>query len=69
MLFSSRLSAIARMKQRAEVDPAAVMQFLIHTVVPAPLTIYKGIERLEPGTLSGVRKTADSKDAILGLEL
>ena len=27
------------------------MQFLVHTVVPSPLTIYKGIERLEPGTL------------------
>ncbi len=51
ILFSSRLSAVAAMKQRAEIDPAAVMQFLIHSVVPAPLTIYKGIERLEPGTL------------------
>src|SRR5271166_363595 len=51
MLFSSRLGAIACMKRRMEVDPAALMQFLIHTVVPAPLTIYMGVERLEPGTL------------------
>src|SRR5208283_884123 len=62
ILFSSRLGAVARMKQRTEVDPAALMQFLIHTVVPAPLTIYKGVERLEPGTLlvyerGQVRKT------------
>jgi asparagine synthase (glutamine-hydrolysing) len=49
--FSSRLSAVACTRQQIEVDPAAVMQFLVHTVVPAPLTIYKGIERLEPGTL------------------
>jgi len=60
--FSSRLGAVARTKQRTEVDPAAVMQFLIHTVVPAPLTIYRGVERLEPGTLlvyerGQVRKT------------
>ena len=51
ILFSSRLSAVACTKQRIEVNPAAVMQFLVHAVVPAPLTIYKGIERLEPGTL------------------
>jgi asparagine synthase (glutamine-hydrolysing) len=51
ILFSSRLSAVACAKQHAEVAPASVMQFLVHSVVPAPLTIYKGIERLEPGTL------------------
>jgi len=51
ILFSSRLSAIACMKRRAEVNPAAVMQMLVHTVVPAPLTMYKGIERMEPGTI------------------
>src|SRR5271165_4704799 len=62
VLFSSRLGAVARMKRRTEIDPGALMQFLIHTVVPAPLTIYKGVERLEPGTLlvyerGQVRKT------------
>src|SRR5271165_919747 len=51
LIFSSRLRAIAGAKPSIEVDPAAVMQYLVHTVVPAPLTIYKGIERLEPGTL------------------
>jgi asparagine synthase (glutamine-hydrolysing) len=51
ILFSSRLDAVANTKERLEVDPAAVMQFLVHTVVPAPLTIYKGVERLEPGTM------------------
>ena len=51
MLFSSRLGAIAGAKPSAEISPVALMQFLVHTVVPAPLTIYKGVERLEPGTL------------------
>jgi asparagine synthase (glutamine-hydrolysing) len=51
IIFASQLRAVAGMKRRAEVDPDAVMQFLVHSVVPAPLTIYKGIERLEPGTL------------------
>jgi asparagine synthase (glutamine-hydrolysing) len=50
LLFAGRLSAIQGVKRRTEVDPAALMQFLVHTVVPAPLTIYKGIERLEAGT-------------------
>ena len=36
--FSSRLDALANKKERLEVDPAAVMQLLVHTVVPAPLT-------------------------------
>lgn len=51
LLFSSSITAIESvMRQRAEVDPAAIMQFLVHTVVPAPLTVYKGIRRLEAGT-------------------
>jgi len=49
--FASRLAGVAAAKQHSEVDPAAVMQFLIHTVIPAPLTIYQGVERLEPATL------------------
>jgi asparagine synthase (glutamine-hydrolysing) len=51
LLFSSRLKAIASAKSNVEIDPNAVMQYLVHTVVPAPLTIYRGIERLEPGTV------------------
>jgi asparagine synthase (glutamine-hydrolysing) len=51
LIFSSRLRWTTGAKQDTEVDPAAVMQYLVHTVVPAPLTIYKGIRRLEPGTL------------------
>ena len=50
LLFASRLSAIETLRQQNEVNPAAVMQFLVHTVVPAPLTIYKGVHRLEAGT-------------------
>lgn len=50
LLFASRLAAIESLKKRSEVDPVALMQFLVHTVVPAPLTIYKGTERLEPCT-------------------
>lgn len=51
IVFASRLDAVACMRRDNEVDATAVMQFLIHSVVPAPLTIYKGVERLEPGML------------------
>ncbi len=51
LLFASRLSAVAVAKSRVDVNPAALVQFLLHTAVPAPLTIYKDIERIEPGTM------------------
>jgi asparagine synthase (glutamine-hydrolysing) len=51
MVFASRLDSVAGMRRDNEVNAAAVMQLLIHSAVPAPLTIYHGIERLEPGTL------------------
>ncbi len=50
LLFSSRVGGISRAKTACELDPAAIMQFLLYTVIPAPTTIYRGVERLEPGT-------------------
>jgi asparagine synthase (glutamine-hydrolysing) len=48
--FSSRAGAL-RLAGRAptEVNPGAILQFLLFSGVPAPLTIFKGIERLSPG--------------------
>lgn len=51
MLFSSRVGGVAQTKSDCQLDPAAMMQFLLHTVVPAPLSIYRDVERLEPGTV------------------
>jgi asparagine synthase (glutamine-hydrolysing) len=51
LIFASRVGAIAQTKGNIEIDSTAVMQYLVHTVIPAPLTIYKGVERLEPGTM------------------
>jgi asparagine synthase (glutamine-hydrolysing) len=50
--FSSRAGAV-RLTGRAsaEVNRDAIMQFLLFSVVPAPLTIFKGVERLSPGHL------------------
>ena len=51
LLFATRLGAVAAAKGDIEVDPTALVQFLLHTVVPAPLTIYKNVQRLQPGTM------------------
>ena len=50
VLFASRIGAIRAADRRtADVNPSAVMQFLIFSVVTAPLSIFRGIERLRPG--------------------
>ena len=50
LLFGSRPSAIrAGQKQPAEVDPSAIIQYLLFGAVPAPLAIYRGVERLSAG--------------------
>jgi asparagine synthase (glutamine-hydrolysing) len=51
LLFGSRVSAVrAGQDSPAEVNRAAIMQYLLFSAVPAPMSIYRGIQRLEPGT-------------------
>jgi asparagine synthase (glutamine-hydrolysing) len=50
--FSSRVGAIhAAQDDPAAVNPAAVIQYMIFSAVSAPLSIYQGTHRLEPGHL------------------
>ena len=50
ILFGSRVGAIRSTQGvRAEVNPAALVQYMLFSVVPAPLAIYQGIEKLQPG--------------------
>src|SRR6266481_4296390 len=50
LLFASRLGAVrAAQKTPTDVNPLAITQFLLFSVVPAPVTIIRGIERLSPG--------------------
>lgn len=50
LLFASRVG-IVRAAQDAPsgIDPSSMMQFLLFSVVSAPLSIFRGIERLSPG--------------------
>jgi len=50
LLFGSRIGAVALAKREVIINPEALLQFFLHSCVLAPVTIYKDIERLEPGT-------------------
>lgn len=50
-LFGSELKALrAHPAFRPDVDPGAVALYLRHNYIPAPWSIYRGIQKLEPGT-------------------
>jgi asparagine synthase (glutamine-hydrolysing) len=51
-LFGSELKALrAHPGWTARIDRSAVATFMRHNYVPAPQTIYEGVQKLEPGTI------------------
>lgn len=51
ILFASRVGAIRNTQEApAAVNPAALVQYMLFSAVPAPMVIYQGIEKLRPGT-------------------
>ena len=51
-LFGSELKALrAHPGWNAEIDHNAVAAFMRHNYIPAPHTIYRGVHKLEPGTI------------------
>src|SRR5713226_8336919 len=51
LLFASRVGAIRCTQEApATVNPAALVQYMLFSAVPAPKAIYEGIEKLRPGT-------------------
>ena len=52
LLFGSEIRpVIVAMRRRPDVDPVALNLFLRYRYTPAPLTIFKGVEKLAPGTM------------------
>jgi len=50
VLLASRVGAVrSALENPADVNPRTIVQYLLYSVVPAPLTIFRGIERLAPG--------------------
>ncbi len=57
LLFASRAGAIrAAQRDPVEVNPTAVLQFLLFSAVPAPLASDRGTEKLRPGTFVSFSK-------------
>jgi asparagine synthase (glutamine-hydrolysing) len=55
--FGSELRPIiAALRHRPEIDPVALNLFLRYRYTPAPLTIFKGIEKLASGTMLLIEK-------------
>jgi asparagine synthase (glutamine-hydrolysing) len=52
LCFGSELKALRAMPDwTPTVDRAALASFMRHNYIPAPLSIYKGVNKLQPGTL------------------
>jgi asparagine synthase (glutamine-hydrolysing) len=50
LYFASRVGAVCAVHERqSAVNSAALMQYLLSSVVPAPLTIYQDVSKLRPG--------------------
>jgi len=50
ILFASRVGAIrAMLGDSARLSRTALMQYMLFSAVPAPLTAYEGVEKLQPG--------------------
>jgi asparagine synthase (glutamine-hydrolysing) len=50
LLFGSRISAVCAARERQpEVNSSALMQYLLFSVVPAPLAIYQNVNKMKPG--------------------
>lgn len=47
--LSSRIRPIRRLNKDLQVDPNAIYAYIHHHMIPSPLTIYKDVQKLEPG--------------------
>lgn len=64
-LFGSELKALrAHPAWRGEIDRNALTLLLRHNYIPAPYSIFKGINKVLPGTIVTIRPNATSADSI-----
>ena len=62
LLFGSELKALrAHGGWRPEIDQGATSAFLRFSYVPAPHTIYRGVRKLEPGTILTLAATGEER--------
>jgi asparagine synthase (glutamine-hydrolysing) len=64
LVFASELKALrAAPGFQAEIDPASVAAYLRHSYVPEPHCIYRGVRKVEPGSLVRLSKPAEAETA------
>lgn len=51
LTFATRISALRAWSPSLEIDSSAMAEFLVFSVVPAPHSIYLGVEKMRPGFL------------------
>jgi asparagine synthase (glutamine-hydrolysing) len=56
ILFSSRLSALAA-ECHAPIDPAAMLEYLLHDAIPHPRTPFRDVAKLSPGHVLTVERS------------
>ena len=49
LAFATRIGALRAFDPSLQLNPAALVQFMVFSAVPAPLTIYAGTEKMRPG--------------------
>ena len=49
LTFATRIGALRNFEPSLELSPAALAQYLFFSVVPAPLTVYAGTEKMQAG--------------------
>jgi asparagine synthase (glutamine-hydrolysing) len=49
--LSSRINGIRRVCPSLEIDDGAIYAYMHHSMIPSPYTIYKSVQKLEPGFL------------------
>lgn len=64
-VFGSELKALRALeKWQATIDQAALTLLLRYNYIPAPYSIYRGIRKLEPGTIFAVPTTSETAGAV-----
>lgn len=62
LLFATRLGSIRAVHESPlEMNPAALPQYFLFSMIPHPMTIYRGVEKLEPATCLIYEKAAIRK--------
>jgi asparagine synthase (glutamine-hydrolysing) len=63
LMFASELKALRTLPGwQGEIDPNALSAFLRYGYVPTPMSIYRGIRKLRPGTLLECREDGEVKE-------